>query len=110
MPTGVGKWLCYQLPAVAMGKTCVVVSPLIALMQDQAAGLREMGIEAAFLNSAVDYEGLRKTRQRAERGELSLVYLAPERIVREDALSWLGEIPLGFFAIDEAHCISECWH
>src|SRR4051794_30755975 len=84
MPTGGGKSLCYQLPAVAQGRTCVVVSPLIALMQDQAVGLREMGIQAAFLNSSQDSAGLREARQRAERGQLSLLYLSPERIVRDD--------------------------
>ena len=101
MPTGGGKSLCYQLPAVAMAKTCIVVSPLIALMQDQAAGLREMGIEAAFLNSSLDSSTIHKNRQRAERGELSLLYLSPERIVRDDVLAWLGKLSVGFFAIDD---------
>ncbi len=110
MPTGGGKSLCYQLPAAALGRTCVVVSPLIALMQDQAAALREMGIEAAFLNSTQDGAALREARRRAEHGELRLLYLSPERIVREDMLEWLGRLPLGFFAIDEAHCISEWGH
>jgi len=110
MPTGGGKSLCYQLPAAALGRTCVVVSPLIALMQDQASGLREIGIESAFLNSTQDGPALRDVRQRAERGGLSLLYLSPERIVREDTLEWLRRLPLGFFAIDEAHCISEWGH
>jgi len=110
MPTGGGKSLCYQLPAAALGRTCVVVSPLIALMQDQAAALREMGIEAAFLNSSQDWTALREARRRAELGEIRLLYLSPERLVREDVLEWLGRLPLGFFAIDEAHCISEWGH
>jgi ATP-dependent DNA helicase RecQ len=110
MPTGGGKSLCYQLPAVAMGQTCVVVSPLIALMQDQAASMREIGIEAAFLNSTLDPAAQREIKQRAARGELHLLYISPERIVREDILAWLKTLPIGFFAIDEAHCISEWGH
>ena len=110
MPTGGGKSLCYQLPAVALRRTAVVVSPLIALMQDQAASMREIGVDAAFLNSTLDYEGAREVRRRAESGTLQLLYVSPERIVREDMLAWLKQVPLGFFAIDEAHCISEWGH
>jgi ATP-dependent DNA helicase RecQ len=110
MPTGGGKSLCYQLPAVAMQRMAVVVSPLIALMQDQAAGLREMGISAAFLNSTLDAGDVREVKQQAQNGRLQLLYLSPERIVREDVLQWLKRVPVGFFAIDEAHCISEWGH
>jgi ATP-dependent DNA helicase RecQ len=110
MPTGGGKSLCYQLPAVAMGKTCVVISPLIALMQDQAASLGEMGIEAAFFNSSLSASEQHEVRRRAALGEFRLLYLSPERAVRPDVLEWLGRIPLCFFAIDEAHCISEWGH
>jgi ATP-dependent DNA helicase RecQ len=110
MPTGGGKSLCYQLPAVAMNRMCVVVSPLIALMQDQAASMREIGIEAAFLNSTLDADRLRDVKRRAARGEFHLLYISPERIVREDMLAWLKTLPIGFFAIDEAHCISEWGH
>jgi ATP-dependent DNA helicase RecQ len=110
MPTGGGKSLCYQLPAAAMERTCVVVSPLIALMQDQAAQLQQSGIPAAVLNSTVDYGDQRDVQRRAERGEFRLLYLSPERLVREDVLEWLKKIRLGFFAIDEAHCISEWGH
>ena len=110
MPTGGGKSLCYQLPAIAMERTCIVISPLIALMQDQAASLRENGIDSAFLNSSLDWQQAREIMQKAERGAYQLLYLSPERIVREDTLKWLDRVPLGFFAIDEAHCISEWGH
>lgn len=110
MPTGGGKSLCYQLPAVAMERTCVVVSPLIALMQDQAAQLQQAGIAAAYLNSSLDAAAQREVMGRAHRGELRLLYLSPERLVRADVLEWVKRLPLGFFAIDEAHCISEWGH
>jgi len=110
MPTGGGKSLCYQLPAAAMDRVCVVVSPLIALMQDQAAQLLQAGIPAAVLNSSIDYSEQRDIMRRAERGELRLLYLSPERLVKDDVLEWLKGVPLGFFAIDEAHCISEWGH
>ena len=96
MPTGGGKSLCYQLPAAAMDRVCVVVSPLIALMQDQAAQLLQAGIPAAVLNSSIDYGDQRDIMRRAERGELRLLYLSPERLVRDDALEWLKRVPLGF--------------
>jgi ATP-dependent DNA helicase RecQ len=110
MPTGGGKSLCYQLPAAAMDRVCVVVSPLIALMQDQAAQLLQAGIPAAVLNSSIDYSEQRDIMRRAERGDLRLLYLSPERLVKDDVLEWLKRVPLGFFAIDEAHCISEWGH
>ena len=110
MPTGGGKSLCYQLPAVAMGRTCVVISPLIALMQDQAASLREMGIEAAFFNSTLGYPEQQKVKRLAASGAFQLLYLSPERAVRADVIEWLRTVPVGFFAIDEAHCISEWGH
>ena len=110
MPTGGGKSLCYQLPAVAMDRTCVVVSPLIALMQDQAAQMQQIGIPAAFLNSTLDYGDQREIKRQAVEGELRLLYLSPERLVRDDVLEWLKKVPVGFFAIDEAHCISEWGH
>jgi ATP-dependent DNA helicase RecQ len=110
MPTGGGKSLCYQLPAVASGRTCVVISPLIALMQDQAVQMREIGVSAAFLNSTLNYAGQQEVMRRAAAGELRLLYLSPERLVRDDVLEWLKKVPVGFFAIDEAHCISEWGH
>jgi ATP-dependent DNA helicase RecQ len=110
MPTGGGKSLCYQLPAAAMDRVSVVVSPLIALMQDQAAQLLQAGIPAAVLNSSIDYGSQRDIMTKAQKGELRLLYLSPERLVKDEALEWLKRVPLGFFAIDEAHCISEWGH
>jgi len=110
MPTGGGKSLCYQLPALASGKTTIVVSPLIALMQDQAAQLAQMGIPAAILNSMMPADEQSRIMRRARAGDFRLLYLSPERLAREDTLSWLKQLPLGFFAIDEAHCISEWGH
>lgn len=110
MPTGGGKSLCYQLPAVALGKTVVVISPLIALMQDQVAQLGDMGIPAALLNSSLAPEAQRDVMRAAMEGQYRLLYLSPERLARNDTIAWLRRVPLAFFAIDEAHCISEWGH
>src|ERR1051325_3105002 len=107
MPTGGGKSLCYQLPAVVSGQTVVVISPLIALMQDQVAQLRDMGIPSAFLNSSLPVDEQRMLMRAAEQGAFRLLYLSPERLARQDTVDWLSRVPLAFFAIDEAHCISE---
>jgi ATP-dependent DNA helicase RecQ len=111
MPTGGGKSLCYQMPAAVLDSgTVVVVSPLIALMQDQVAQLRQMGLSAALLNSTLPQGEQARIMLRAARGEYRLLYLSPERLARPDTLQWLEKVPLGLFAIDEAHCISEWGH
>lgn len=110
MPTGGGKSLCYQLPALVSGKTAVVVSPLISLMQDQAAQLAQMGIPAAVLNSSQPASQQSVVMRKASEGEYRLLYLSPERLARTDTIGWLQRVPVAFFAIDEAHCISEWGH
>ena len=110
MPTGGGKSLCYQLPALVMERTALVISPLIALMQDQAAQLAQLGIPAAVLNSSQLANQQSEVMRKARAGEYRLLYLSPERLARPDTIGWLKTVPITFFAIDEAHCISEWGH
>ncbi|HEY4817043.1 MAG TPA: RecQ family ATP-dependent DNA helicase [Candidatus Acidoferrum sp.] len=111
MPTGGGKSLCYQLPAVLDGaRTAIVISPLIALMQDQVAQLEQIGVPAAFVNSSLGGEDRSQILKRAAAGEFRLLYFSPERVALGDTPEWLKRIPVSFFAIDEAHCISEWGH
>ena len=110
MPTGGGKSLCYQLPAVVSERTVLVISPLIALMQDQVAQLTQMGIPAAALNSTLSGDEQTRVMREARTGAFRLLYLSPERLQRGDTLAWLQNVPISFVAIDEAHCISEWGH
>jgi ATP-dependent DNA helicase RecQ len=110
MPTGGGKSLCYQLPAVVSEGTAVVISPLIALMQDQATQLAQMGIPAAVLNSTMNEAEQNNVMSKARGGAYRLLYVSPERVARGDTMGWMQQVPVTFFAIDEAHCISEWGH
>ena len=110
MPTGGGKSLCYQVPSLLRPGTGVVVSPLIALMQDQVAAMTQLGVRAAFLNSSLDAEQARAVERAMAAGELDLLYVAPERLATERCLALLERSNIALFAIDEAHCVSQWGH
>lgn len=110
MPTGAGKSLCYQLPAIMQEGLAIIISPLIALMKDQVDQLQARGIKAALLNSTLSQKNINETKQEVLSGNIKLLYVAPETLNKEDSLAFLKQAKVSFIAVDEAHCISDWGH
>ena len=107
MPTGAGKSICYQVPALVMGRITLVISPLISLMKDQVSALNQAGVHAAYLNSSLTWTQYKKALALAAQGRYTLIYVAPERLLTEDFLQFALEAPIVMVAVDEAHCVSQ---
>ncbi|MEK7166393.1 MAG: DNA helicase RecQ [Patescibacteria group bacterium] len=110
MPTGSGKSLCYQLPALIQDGITIIVSPLIALMKDQVDNLRQNGVAAGYLNSSLTQDDQENVKAELRQNKMRILYVAPERLIQDEFLDFIKQLPLSLFAIDEAHCISEWGH